>query len=108
MEKSFLNSTGHTDTDDTRPTVISNAAKRSGEVSHPNGTGRNAYHQASFSILKKLFEKIFYEDLHIFESRGIYIVEGYERPAEWKDAHHIFPRSNGHREWIYEEQKPMG
>lgn len=47
-------------------------------------------------------------DLHIFESRGIYIVEGYERPAEWKDAHHIFPRSNGHREWIYEEQKPMG
>ena len=39
MEKSFLNSTGHTDTDDTRPTVISTAAKRSGEISRLNGIG---------------------------------------------------------------------
>lgn len=43
-------------------------------------------------MIKKLFLKILDADLHIFESRVIYIVEGCERPEEWKEAHHIFPR----------------
>lgn len=62
-------------------------------------------------MIKKPLKKISCSDVHIKAIFAIYyivIVEGYERPAEWKDAHHIFPRSNGHREWIYEEQKPMG
>lgn len=35
-----------------------------------------------FSIIKKVFSKIFLFDVHILESRGMYIVEGCERPAE--------------------------
>lgn len=52
--------------------------------------------------------KNFQKDVHIKPIFPIYIVEGCERPEEWKDAHHIFPRSNGQREWIYDEPASMG
>ena len=52
--------------------------------------------------------KNFQKYVHIKPIFPIYIIEGCERPEEWKEAHHIFPRSNGHREWIYDEPASMG
>lgn len=46
-------------------------------------------------MIKKPLKKISCSDVHIKAIFAIYyivIVEGWDRPEEWKEAHHIFPR----------------
>lgn len=45
-------------------------------------------------MIKKPLKKISCSDVHIKAIFAIYIVivEGWDRPDEWKEAHHIFSR----------------